>query len=638
MKQTWADLPIGKKGAVAFALALLPVLAAVAVQAAHTSAIKGIDSQLPLDRENRLAQAELVGLLVDAETGVRGYLLSDNPRYLDPYDRAVERVPALLRKVSAHEQNVDHRDDFQEITTLVQREMQLLDRLLAGASKPLLEEAKTVMDRIRALIASLELEEDRQIQALANRREDLYRQNSVVLAGSLALALLAAASAGRLLLRSVVSRVRAVRANAQRLADGEELAPIGGGMDEVGDLADLLTQTAHRLRARESALRQKTTEADEANQAKSEFLSRMSHELRTPLNAILGFAELGRQDAQGELRTDIDQIHLAGRHLLDLINEVLDIARIESGQLSLSVEPVEVAGVVTESITLVSGAAAHRRIEIDADGGQGNDQVYVKADRQRLKQVVVNLLSNAIKYNRDDGNVTVRFELRGDLLRLSVTDTGPGLPSTAAERLFTPFARLGAETTNVEGTGLGLALSKSLMETMGGDLAVGRSDSSGTEFFLQLPVAAEPVAETPTVDETERSVVDVSLVSVTVLQVEDNPSNIRLVERIMQRRSDVQLVTADTGRAGLEFARELRPDLILLDLNLPDMSGQEVLAKLRSDPVTSSLRVVMLSADATASQIARMKEAGAADYLTKPFEVRALLGVVDAAIGAQPAA
>ncbi|MFN2489248.1 MAG: ATP-binding protein [Actinomycetota bacterium] len=385
----------------------------------------------------------------------------------------------------------------------------------------------------------------------------------------------------------------------------------------------------------EAALKAARDEAERADRAKSEFLSRMSHELRTPMNAILGFAQLLELDDLTPEQLDaVGHILKAGNHLLGLINEVLDIARIEAGRMSLSIEPVEVAEVVNEVIDLIRPMSTERDIRVSTELGQVQD-VHVLADRQRFKQVLLNLVSNAVKYNRASGTVLVFFEDVGEgQLSIKVHDTGWGIAPERTEDLFKPFERLGVHGTGVEGSGLGLAISKRLAEVMGGEVGVDSVVGEGSTFWVQLPLGKG--APQPAEDSDEARLEEPALQqSGTVLYIEDNLSNLNLMQRILARHPQVKLISAMQGSLGVELARKHCPDLILLDLHLPDMDGSDVLKQLREMRDVNDPEIVILSADATPSQIDRLLQAGADDYLTKPFDLRRFMEVLDRSLGAE---
>ena len=389
----------------------------------------------------------------------------------------------------------------------------------------------------------------------------------------------------------------------------------------------------------EKALREAKEEADRANHAKSDFLSRMSHELRTPLNSILGFGQLlDRQSPTEMQRPRIRYILSAGRHLLNLINEVLDISRIEAGNLQLSVEPVCVEEALNEALDLMRPLAAERTIGLAADSSL-ETTTYVLADRQRLKQVLLNLLSNAVKYTAINGNVTVAFTNSGNgQTRISVRDNGAGIPVEKLARLFTPFDRLGAEQSTVEGTGLGLALCQRLVQAMHGAIGVNSTLGNGSTFWLELPQAKSPLLAMPA-QKTVSSEGDQSAEDTRrILYIEDNFSNVTLVEQMLAERPALELMTAMQGRVGLELARQHSPDLILLDLHLPDMPGWQVLAQLKADHLTRDIPVIVISADATAPQIKRLLSAGARAYLTKPLDIPEFFRVVEEAVASRAAA
>jgi signal transduction histidine kinase/CheY-like chemotaxis protein len=375
-------------------------------------------------------------------------------------------------------------------------------------------------------------------------------------------------------------------------------------------------------------------EAHRANLVKSEFLSRMSHELRTPLNAILGFGQLlelsslDDEDAEG-----VGYILKAGRHLLSLIDDVLDLSRIEAGMLTISLEPVEAAELIGDAVDLIRPLADSRSIRLTIDGGECAR--YVMTDRQRCRQILLNLLSNAVKYNRDGGDVDVSCALVGEeLLRMAVRDTGPGIDPARIDRLFEPFDRLGAESSGVEGTGLGLALTKQLAERLGGSIGVHTAPGEGSTFWIDLPVT-EPGGVPPGPDPRRQTGTETT--ERTLLLVEDNLANLRLVEAMLRRRPGITLLPAMQGRLAIELAHEHQPDLILLDLHLPDLPGREVLLRLRADPRTRHIPVVISSADASPGRVQRLLEEGAFDFVSKPLDVGRFLEVVDAAL-AQPGA
>jgi signal transduction histidine kinase/CheY-like chemotaxis protein len=395
----------------------------------------------------------------------------------------------------------------------------------------------------------------------------------------------------------------------------------------------LLARSLHGRRRAEEAAEVAREEAERANRAKSEFLSRMSHELRTPLNVILGFGqllELGALDERG--RKAVEQIIKAGHHLLGLINEILDISRIEAGRLSLSLEAVAVDEAIGEALALVEPLAGARKITLTREGAAPG--VYALADYQRLKQVLLNLFSNAVKYNQEGGEVAARVSGSNGKVVIEVADTGAGIAADQLERIFVPFERLDADEGVVEGTGLGLPLARRLVQAMGGTLTVESELGAGSTFSIEVPATEAPGPA----GEAERAAMHQPALNGpaaaangarTVLYVEDNLSNLRLMEGIFSRRPDLRLMPAMQGTLGLELAREHAPDLILLDLHLPDIGGEEVLSRLRSDPKVGRVPVIVLSADATPRQIERLRRRGANAYLTKPLDVQQLLETLD---------
>jgi PAS domain S-box-containing protein len=384
-----------------------------------------------------------------------------------------------------------------------------------------------------------------------------------------------------------------------------------------------------RKQAEEEILKAKN-EAEKANRAKTEFLSRMSHELRTPLNSILGFAQLMEM---GELNTSqskgVKHILRSGKHLLDLINEVLDISRIESGHIALSLEPVQVGSVIMEMIDIVKPLATNQQVTIDLVSSQDN-YLFIRADRQRFKQVMLNLLNNAIKFNRHGGTVVVKSEAGPESIRISVTDTGLGISEENLSRIFTPFERIGAEKTTTEGTGLGLAVVKKLMEAMGGSIGLNSVLGEGTTFRIEFPATKSQIEIVETPIGQLKTEPDKNNFRGLILYFEDNISNIELVEQVLiNQRPGIQLISNTNGMEIVKLAAEFNPDLILLDLNLPDMHGSEVLELLLADSKVNEIPVVVISADVMPHQLEKLMKSGAKDYLTKPLDVFSFLKVVD---------
>ncbi len=407
--------------------------------------------------------------------------------------------------------------------------------------------------------------------------------------------------------------------------------------DDAGLIGYLLIGTDNSARKHsELALKEALSAADKANRAKSDFLSSMSHELRTPLNAILGFAQLlGSASPPPTVaqKRSIDQILKAGWYLLELINEILDLALIESGNVTMSNEPVSLSEVLAECRAMIEPQARSRGItmsfpEFDAPS-------FVTADRTRVKQVLINLLFNAIKYNRPDGTVTVEcLGVASGAVRISVRDTGHGLSPEQLEQLFQPFNRLGKEAGGEEGTGIGLVVTKRLVELMGGRIGVESVVGQGSVFWAELALAQAP--SFALLENRDRATAPMGAASGapvrTVLYVEDNPANLELVEQLIARRPDLRLLSAADGKVGIEYARAYMPDVILMDINLPGISGTDAMTFLRADRLTSHIPIIALSANAVPRDIQKGLDAGFFNYITKPIMVHKFMEALDGAL------
>jgi PAS domain S-box-containing protein len=385
-------------------------------------------------------------------------------------------------------------------------------------------------------------------------------------------------------------------------------------------------------------LKRARTAAEKANLAKSNFLSSMSHELRSPLNAILGFAQLINSDSPPPTPSQtasIDQILHAGWYLLELINEILDLAQIESGRLALSLEPTSLPEVMFECQAMIEPQGQKRGIEMTFP--QFDVPCFVDADRTRLKQVLINLLSNAIKYNQANGTVVVDADCDGTTpkrVRVSIRDTGAGLPPDMLVQLFQPFNRLGQERSSEEGTGIGLVMSKRLVELMGGEIGVESTAGSGSVFWFELNSAAAPQLAVDRAEPAANPRVQAQHGAPlrTLLYVEDNPANLTLIEQLVARRPDMRLLSAKDGNLGIQLARTNQPDVILMDINLPGIGGIEALRILRADPATAHIPVVALSANAMPRDIEKGLQAGFFRYLTKPIKVDEFMQTLDVAL------
>jgi signal transduction histidine kinase/ActR/RegA family two-component response regulator len=640
LRKWWLDRSLRVKGLIVVAvplIALMGVGSANLVLQRHESAERTVSSNArSLATAARLVLADAV----NAETGVRGYAAARDPLFLAPYDLTLTRIGAERRSLSqaaaaegdGRQQRAVNATTGTVLAELAQLRAGVRSGVPLGSFRLALEREKATMDLLRRQVASLANGPTALVVIQHNKIVALQSRIELLDIAGLVLGLLAGLAGVALFTTGIASRVAVNAQNARRLGEGQPLEPMTGAGDEIGRVAESHLIAAELLASRAAELTAARDTAVTATQAKNTFLSSTSHELRTPLNSILGFAQLLQMSQLSDEDNDgVTRILGAGHHLLALINELIDIARIESGDLSLSVEPILVRPLIEEAGQLMAPIAAERSIRIMQDCA--HPALAARADRQRLSQVLVNLISNAVKYNHRDGSITIscRTEGTGQAI-IVVSDTGPGLSPENIERIFIPFERLGAEQTAVEGTGIGLPLARSLTEAMGGQLTASSVLGQGAAFTVSLPRAPDlvhvPAPGRPPGPPTAGPRAQAGA-SVSILYVEDNPANIEVVSRFLHARPNARLTSAASGRAGLECAAWDRPDIILLDLHLPDLHGDQVLSELKADPATAAIPVVVLSADASRGVIRRLLAGGALAYLTKPIELAELGELLD---------
>lgn len=550
----------------------------------------------------------------------------------------VEQWTALLGRVaSAYDEADQDRYTLERSLDVSSREMhELYDALRASSDSQL----ATERDRLKAVIASVGdglclLDADHRVLLANPECLRLLRVDEAELLGENFPTFVGVDCAEGLLHRTLPDsgpyRVEDAFFNRK---DGGSLPvsfvvnPVSSAGERPGSVVVFRDTTLQRQN--EQALRAARDSAQKANQAKSEFLSRMSHELRTPMNSILGFAQLLELDDESPLSVDqrdsLDHILRGGRHLLELINEVLDLARIESGRLEVSLEAIDTGPLLDECLDLIRPLANERAIEV-APLPASLEGLSVRGDYTRLKQVFINLLSNAVKYNRRGGRVSVLVAAgAAGHRRIGIADTGPGISENQIAAIFEPFGRL-ASNEEVEGTGIGLTITRRLMDLMGGSVEVESEVGKGSVFWVEL--VGEALRDTDELDETPVQIDATPEHQDTVLYIEDNPANLQLVKIILRRRPGIRLISAERAEPGIELAKTHQPSLILMDINLPGIDGFGALAAIREVQSLSHIPVIAVSANAMPRDIQRAEEAGFDGYLTKPLDVNLFLTTVD---------
>jgi signal transduction histidine kinase/DNA-binding response OmpR family regulator len=644
----WLDRSVRIKGLYVVAVPLAALVATVSVSLAVGSA----------ERHERVAERSALAVTaaaervltaaLNAETGVRGYALTHDQEFLDPYRKARSQIGAderNLRAAAAADRDSSRAVAVDAAAALVFGGLPHLVTLASGnpppgALVPVLGAGKRAMDGLRAQVAMLTADRPAAVAAGSGRLSELETTSEILNISGLVLGVLAGLAGVALFTSGISRRIAAAAANAGRLGEAQPLEPTDHSKDDIGRLSGALARAEQLLSGRAAELTAARDEALRATQAKTAFLTATSHELRTPLNSILGFTQLlAMSQLTLEDQDSVQRIFAAGRHLLALINDLIDIARIESGELSLSLEPVALEPLAAEAAQLIAPLAAQRAITVGIDCTHPG--LAARTDRQRLSQVLVNLLSNAVKYNRPRGAITLSCHETGSgQAAVTVTDTGSGLDEEALARIFNPFERLSAAHAGIEGTGIGLPLARALTQAMDGQLTATSTPGQGSAFTIVLPRAADmtsqPAPASPAVSTPRLAAAAKPLIR--VLYVEDNPDNIEVVSRFLNNRPNTTVHAVTTGPDGVEHARQHLPDLILLDLHLPGITGEQVLTELKADPATAAIPVVILSAEASPSTIRRLLAAGARGYLTKPIILTELDDLLQDLAGSQDGA
>lgn len=637
LEKAWQNLPLGFKGVIVIALPLAILLASLTSLFMRELESTKLENQLKRALQNQRDIQTVHTQLLEASTGVRDFLLTGDKHFLGIFFEAEKKLPKIITTLEERLENDEQKERLSKILPLVTKNLADLKALsnheTAIASNQLIAQFKSqvaTLDKLREEIEALNNEEA--LLAEQDQQEIfLQRQQNITVTLIAAIAgIIGSLMAVWIFSRTIVKRVRLLRDNAGHLARAEALDIASSSKDELGQLSDELEQASQLLAKNISDALQARHEAEEASASKSMFLSRTSHELRTPLNAILGFTQLLEQDLPpGKQRDSASLIRGAGQHLLKLINEVLEIARIESGETSLELTATPINALLEEATHYISPIGKIRDIEIKCNIAPN---LWAKANRQKLLQVILNLLSNALKYGPVSSSVALNAYSKQDRIVIEVQDSGPGIPAQLRERLFTPFERLGAENTKIEGTGLGLALSKQIMIAMNGKIDVAKDKSL---FWIEIPATSASHTSSALNHDTHDKQSFKLFKNSSILYVEDNVSNRALVEAIIQRQQDLRIHSVATIKDAKRFLKEMVPSLLLIDLHLPDGSGEDLVSYVKSKPELHNIPMMILSADALPETMERLKSAGVVDYMTKPLDVAVFSKKVRELIGSE---
>lgn len=619
----WQDFPLAIKGVLVISLPLSILLFSFVNLYFEEQKSVSLENRLREILTNQQNIKEMHAQLLEASTAVRDYLLTGDKDFLKVYKVADEKIPLILATLKQNVKDAEVKRRCDDLTPLILENLASLKEISQSSvdksSESLVDKFKTQTDTLNKLRIEIEKIDNRESLLIKNNLELVNQQRQRYINLSLLLAfvsILGSLFAAWFFSQTIVNRIRILRDNAIKLAHGEPVSLAKNSMDEIGQLSEELDHASQLLSKSVKDANSAKVEALEASSEKSKFLSRTSHELRTPLNAILGFSYLLEQDLpQSKNRDSVSLIKGAAEHLLKLINEVLDIAKIESGDTSISLKSIDIYQLLNEAVDYIRPLGKIRDIDIKTDYTQG---LFALADHQKLLQVVLNLLSNAFKYGPPNSTVTLSAYKKNKVILIEVLDLGRGISDELRNRVFTPFDRLGAENTKIEGTGLGLALSKQIINAMNGKIHIANNKSL---FWLELPasqaeksiVNSNAIHQSKTIEATNKKH--------TIIYVEDNASNRALVEAIVGRQKGLRLYTANTIKQARELLTNIQPEILLIDLSLPDGSGEDLLVELRQKEAYSQLPIFILSADAMTETISRLLAKGASDYFTKPLNI-----------------
>jgi signal transduction histidine kinase/ActR/RegA family two-component response regulator len=619
----WQDFPLAIKGVLVISLPLSILLFSFLNLYFEEQKSVSLENRLREILTNQQNIKEMHAQLLEASTAVRDYLLTGDKDFLKVYKVADEKIPLILANLKQNIKDAEVKRRCDDLTPLILENLASLKAIslsnIDKSSEPLVDKFKTQTDtlnKLRIEIAKIDKRESLLIKnnlELVNQQRQHYINLSLLLAF---ISILGSLFAAWFFSQTIVNRIRLLRDNAIKLAHGEPVSLTINSQDEIGQLSEELDHASQLLSKSVKDANSAKVEALEASSEKSKFLSRTSHELRTPLNAILGFSYLLEQDLpQSKHRDSVSLIKGAAEHLLKLINEVLDIAKIESGDTSIALKAVDIYQLLNEAVEYIRPLGKIRDIDIKTDYKQG---LFALADHQKLLQVVLNLLSNAFKYGPPNSIVTLSAYEKNKILFIEVLDLGKGISDELRNRVFTPFDRLGAENTKIEGTGLGLALSKQIINAMNGTIHIAKNKSL---FWLELPAsqAEKSIVNTNVIQQNK--IIEATNKKHTIIYVEDNASNRALVEAIVSRQKGLRLYTANTIKQARELLTNIQPEILLIDLSLPDGSGEDLLVELRQKEAYSKLPIFVLSADAMSETISRLISKGATDYFTKPLNI-----------------